>query len=131
MLSFNTRFLPRLERRSITLSYTGTLPRILHFHTPNQLGNPSGSTYSLFRPTCLLFLCSTFLRFFTFSCSNYILRDFFTTLLSYIYLFGSILSYLRWKSLILYNRILSDEDNQDSPYMDTSKQTTWNQNQTV
>ena len=108
MLSFNTRFLPRLERHSTILSYTGTLLRILHFLTPKQLGNPSGSTYSLFRPTCSLFLCSIFLRFFTFfllilhfarflNSVHFIRLPF--NLLPYIYLFGSLLLYVRWPSL--------------------------------
>ena len=114
MLSFNTRFLPGSERRSTTLSYTGTLPRILHFHTPKQLGNPSDKTYSLFRPTCSLFLCSIFLRFFTF----FLLKLHFARFLYFvhfirlplnncllpciclsIYLFGSLLLYVRWPCL--------------------------------
>ena len=33
---------------------------------PKQLGNPSGSTYTIFRPTCSIFLYSIFLRFCTF-----------------------------------------------------------------
>ena len=110
MLSFNTRFLPRLERRSTKLSYTGTMPRILHFHTPKQLGNPSGSTYSLFRLTCSLFLCSIFLRFFTFFLLNlhfarflysvhFIRLPFDNCLLPHIYFFGSLLLYVRWPSL--------------------------------
>ena len=111
MLSFiYTRFLPRLERRSTTLSYTGTLPRILHFHTPKQLGIPSGSTYSLFRPTCSLSLCSSFLSFFTFFLLelhyarflysvHFTKPLFYNCLLPYIHLLGSLLLYVRWPSL--------------------------------
>ena len=73
------------------------------------------------RSFCVRYFCISLL----FSCSNCILHDLFTLYTSlgslliivyfklhlFIYLFGSLLLYVRWPCLILYNRILSDEDN--------------------